>query len=96
MGGDGTRVASSGLEPQTIDFDSEWGTLRKYLDDTLLGRIDRKTYSLIHGIVYRICIAQPEPRSNELYLKMSEYLEEKTKEIAKRLDEFQGSGEKYT
>lgn len=81
--------SGSSLEPQTIDFDAEWIELRKDLDLTFEAQVSRDNYTKQFSRIYKICVAQPEPKSNELYLKLSDFLEEKAQEIAQRLDSFE-------
>ena len=75
----------SNLEPQEIDFDLEWAELRKALDKAFENKITRNQYTQGYGRVYKICIAV-DPKSSELYGKISEFLEDKAEFISKGLE----------
>jgi len=79
----------SNLEPQEIDFDLEWAELRTSLDQAFENKITRNQYTQGYGRVYKICIAV-DPKSSELYSKISQFLEEKADFISKGLQNADG------
>jgi cullin 2 len=80
----------SNLQPQQIDFESEWTELRKNLDLAFDAKLPRHMYTEQYGRVYKICVAF-DAKSVELYHKISLFLEERADFISNGLDQLKGA-----
>ena len=63
--------------------------LKPFLDQAFENKITRNQYTQGYGRVYKICIAV-DPKSSELYSKISQFLEEKADFISKGLQNAEG------
>ena len=63
--------------------------LKPSLDQAFENKITRNQYTQGYGRVYKICIAV-DPKSSELYSKISQFLEEKADFISKGLQNAEG------
>jgi len=82
-------MVSSNLQPQDVDFDLEWAKLKKVSEDIFAQQITRTKYQESLSLVYKLCVAT-EPKSQELYQNLSDFLGNKAAEIARRLNSFEG------
>ena len=63
--------------------------MKPSLDQAFENKITRNQYTQGYGRVYKICIAV-DPKSSELYSKISQFLEEKADFISKGLQNAEG------
>merc|ERR1712227_591514 len=77
-------------QPQNIDFDAEWSMIKNAFELNFQNKLGRKLYTETISRIYKICVAKPDPKSDELYNNSSAFLSDVTAQIAESLNYYEG------
>ncbi|XP_039265598.2 cullin-2-like [Styela clava] len=75
------------LKPRSVDFNSTWLKLSATMNNVVTSNpVQRSTWNEMFMDVYALCIARPEPLTNELYSGIKEFLEHHVSQLYEKMN----------
>ncbi|ODM94965.1 Cullin-2 [Orchesella cincta] len=80
------------LRPKQVNFDETWGTLRRTIEGVVtLSKVPRVEWNDRFTDVYTLCVAHPEPYTNQLYNETQVFLRKHVQALRTEIEKYESN-----